>query len=347
MQTVMLGRTGLTVSRTSFGVLPLQRVDMQEAVRILHAARDAGITFFDTARAYSDSEEKLGKAFGDSRHSVIISTKTNATTRADVLKSLETSLGNLRTDYIDLIQLHNPRTLSSPDDPEGAYAGLVEARKRGMVRHIGITNHTLVTARDAVRSGLYETLQFPFSLLSSDADIELAAECRAQNMGFIAMKALAGGLITNARAAFAFVRQFDHVVPIWGIQRMEELEQFVEFERQPPAMDATIEQSVAADRATLRGSFCRGCGYCLPCPQSIDIPTVARMSLLLRRAPWPSFVNDSGKAKMLAIRSCIECGACSSRCPYGIDTPKLIKDNLADYEKFYLEHVGRPVDACG
>jgi predicted aldo/keto reductase-like oxidoreductase len=320
---------------------------MDEAVRILHAARDAGVTFYDTARAYSDSEEKLGRAFADSRSTVLIATKTHGGSRKDVLTSIETSLRMLRTDHVDLLQLHNPKALSDPSDPESAYAGLVEARAKGLTRFIGITNHSIAVAREAVKCALYDTVQFPLSLLASDDDLALIDQCRDANVGLIAMKALSGGLITNVRAAFAFLRQFGNVVPIWGIQRMSELQDFVMLEKHPPVYDQALKDAVESDRAELSGSFCRGCGYCLPCPQAIEIPTVARMSLLLRRAPWRNFVNDSGREKMLRIRTCIECGACAERCPYGLDTPALIRRNLEDYEKFYLEHVGRSVDEPG
>jgi aryl-alcohol dehydrogenase-like predicted oxidoreductase len=327
----------LVVTRTSFGALPLQRCDVDDAARILRRAFDAGINFFDTARGYSDSEEKIGRALSDVRDSIIIATKSGATTRSGLLEQLNTSLTNLRTDYVDLLQLHNPGELPDPDDPDSSYAGLLIAKKAGKVRHIGITNHRRDIALAAVESGLFETLQYPMCHLSSPEDVALVDKCNAADMGFIAMKALSGGLITNARAAFAFFRQYQHAVPIWGIQRMPELEEFIALEANPPSLEEmwpVIEQ----DRRDLAGDFCRGCGYCMPCPQEIPIAMAARMSLLLRRMPHQGFMNDRWHEEMHRIEKCTECGHCREHCPYGLDTPALLRKQLADYEAFYQDH---------
>ena len=337
METTRLGRTELRVTRTSFGALPIQRCDMDEAARILRRAFDAGITFYDTARMYSDSEEKIGRALSDVRDRIIIATKSGATTRPALLESLETSLKNLRTDYVDLLQLHNPRELPDPDDPDSSYAGLLIARKKGMVRHIGISNHRRDVALAAVESGLYETLQYPVNHLSSDEDIALIERCKAADVGFIAMKALSGGLITNARAAFAFFRQFENAVPIWGIQRMSELEEIIELDANPPSLEEMMPV-IERDRRELAGDFCRGCGYCQPCPAEIPISMAARMSLLLRRMPYQGFMTDKWHEQMHRIENCTECGHCREHCPYGLDTPALLRKQLDDYEAFYQEH---------
>jgi aryl-alcohol dehydrogenase-like predicted oxidoreductase len=333
MQTTIIGRTGLTVTRTSFGVLPIQRTPMDEAVRILRRAHEAGITFYDTARGYSDSEEKLGAALSDVRGEVVIATKcSGANTRGDVLAMLETSLRNLRTDYVDILQLHNPAELPNPDDPESTYAGLLEAQRAGKVRFIGITQHSRERADAAVRSGLYDTLQFPLCHISAPEDLALVDLCREANVGVIGMKALSGGLITNARAAFAFLQQYANVVPIWGIQRMEELEEFIALDANPPALDDALLAQIETDRRDLAGEFCRACGYCLPCPAGIPIPMAARMALCLRRMPAAQFHSDEWRGAMARIHDCIDCGHCRTHCPYGLDTPALLRRMLADYE---------------
>ncbi len=238
MQKTRLGRTELEVTRTSFGVLPLQRTEMDEAVRILHRAFHAGITFYDTARSYTDSEDKIGAALSDVRDSIVIATKSGAVTRTGLLEHIEASLTRLHTDHVDLLQLHNPGALPDPEDPESAYAGLIEAREKGLTRFIGITLHSFERARAASESGMYDTLQFPICHISSPEDLALIDLCRERDVGLIAMKPLSGGLITNVRAAFAFLRQFDNVVPIWGIQRMSELEELIALDAAPPVLDA-------------------------------------------------------------------------------------------------------------
>ncbi|MCI1996621.1 MAG: aldo/keto reductase [Clostridium luticellarii] len=338
MDKIRLGKTNLMVTRSGFGALPIQRVSFEEAKKILRKAYDSGINFFDTARMYSDSEEKIGYSLSDVRKNIVISTKSHAKDKKTLLKHLETSLKNLKTDYVDIIQLHNPDKLPDPDDPEGLYSGLLEAKKKGMTRFIGITNHKLDNALKAADSGLYDTIQFPLSSLSSDDDLKLISECKKRDIGVIAMKALSGGLITNAASTFAFLRQFNNVVPIWGIQRESELDEFIALEKNPPVLDASMWSVIKRDRLELAGDFCRGCGYCLPCAAGIEIPTCARISLLLRRAPYRDFMKDEFREKMELINNCIECGHCKDHCPYKLDTPNLLKKELKNYNKFYAEH---------
>ncbi|MBC8531687.1 aldo/keto reductase [Gehongia tenuis] len=338
MQKTRLGKTDLMVTRTAFGALPIQRDDVKTAVDIVSRAFDAGINFFDTARAYTDSEEKLGLAFEGRRHKVVIATKTQAADAKTLWAHLETSLKNLRTDYIDLYQLHNPAGLPDPNDEKGLYAALVEAKRKGMIRHFGITNHRIHVAREAAESGLYETVQFPFSYLSQQPEIELVNLCKSRDVGFIAMKALSGGLVANVPATFAFLRQFDNVVPIYGIQHMWELEQFLELDQNPPIIDAAMEAVMEKEREELSGDFCRSCGYCLPCPQNILIPQAARIYFLMTRSPYQPYITSEFQAEMARVETCIECGACASRCPYGLDTPGLLKRQLALYKTFLAEH---------
>ena len=227
MEMVTLGKTGITVNKNGFGALPIQRVSIDDAVALGRRAYEAGMTFFDTARFYTDSEEKLGEAFDGMREKVCIATKTAAQNAEDFWKDLEVSLHNLRTDYIDIYQFHNPSFCPKPGDGTGLYEAMLEAKAQGKIRHIGITNHRLAVANEAIDSGLYETLQFPFCYLATEKDLELVKKCKEADMGFIAMKALSGGLINNSAAAYAFEAQYDNVLPIWGVQRRSELEEFI------------------------------------------------------------------------------------------------------------------------
>ncbi|MHB9131998.1 MAG: aldo/keto reductase [Armatimonadota bacterium] len=338
MQYTRLGKTNLSVSRTSFGVLPLQRAKMEEAVLILRRAFDGGMNFFDTARAYSDSEEKIGAALAGVRNQIFVATKTHAKDRTGLFEHLETSLRNLQTDHVDILQLHNPERACALEGAGGLYEALVEARDKGMVRFLGITNHRLDVSLEAAASGLYDTVQFPISSISDEKDLAIIDACKQHNVGLIAMKALSGGLITNAASAFAFLRQYDNVVPIWGIQQMHELEEILTMEANPPALDEAMWRIIDSDRSELAGRFCRACGYCLPCPAGIPIPMAGRMSLLLRRMPYQQFLSDDWKADMERIKDCTHCDHCKAHCPYGLDTPAMLQEMLKDYEEFYLEH---------
>lgn len=332
MKNVRLGKTEIVTNKNGFGALPIQRISQEEAVNLVRKAYNAGFTFFDTARAYTDSEEKLGEAFGEIRDKIFIASKTQAQNGEDMKKDLEKTLKNLRCDYLDLYQFHNPSFCPKPGDGTGLYEAALEAKAQGKIRHIGITNHRLAVAKEAIESGLYETLQFPFSYLSGEQEIELVKMCEKADMGFIAMKALAGGLINNSAAAYAFLADFENVLPIWGIQRDSELDEFISYIENPPMMDDKLKAVIEHDRGELSGEFCRGCGYCMPCPVGIEINNCARMSLMIRRAPSDAQLTEEMQAKMKKIEECLHCGKCKEKCPYSLDTPTLLEKNYEDYK---------------
>ncbi len=334
MALMTLGKTGITVNKNGFGALPIQRISRDEAAYLLKKAVDSGIAFFDTARFYTDSEEKIGYALSGVRDKIFIATKTMSMNVKEFWEQLHTSLKIMNTDYIDIYQFHNPPFCPKPQDGSGFYEAMLEARTQGKIRHIGLTNHRMNIATEAAESGLYETIQYPFSYLATDRDVGLVKLCREKNIGLIAMKALSGGLITNSAASYAFMSQFDNVLPIWGIQRERELDAFISYTKNPPVYDAAMSELIEKDKKALGRAFCRGCGYCLPCPKDIDIPTCARMSLLLRRAPSETYLTGEWRGKMALIEECLHCGQCKNRCPYGLDTPSLLAENLADYTTF-------------
>lgn len=339
MDKIRLGRTELMVTACSFGALPVQRRSVDDAVKLLRKAYDGGINYFDTANMYTDSEMKLGLALSDVRHDIIISTKSGGKDKATVTAHIENSLRMLKTDYIDLFQFHNPASMPLPDDDDGPFAAALEAKRKGYIRHIGITNHRLDLANRCIESGLFETMQFPFSYIGSDEEIGLASKCKQADMGFIAMKGLAGGMLTNAKACMNFIKQFDNVVPIWGIQTEEELDEWLRLEKEGDfKLNDELKAVIEHDRKELCGNFCRSCGYCLPCPAGIDIPQAARMDRLLRRSLYGPYMTKEYHEKMHLIDNCLHCGACASRCPYGLNTPELLQHMLADYDKFYAEH---------
>lgn len=340
MTTVTLGRTGITANKNGFGALPIQRVSREEAARLLCRALDGGMTFFDTARFYTDSEEKIGYALSRRRGEFYLATKTAAATAEGFWSDLETSLRNLKTDYIDLYQFHNPAFCPRPGDGTGLYEAMETARAQGKIRFIGITNHRLAVAREAIDSGLYDTLQFPFCYLATDRDQAIRTAAREAGMGFIAMKALSGGLIRNSAAAYAWLAQYPEVLPIWGIQQEEELDEFLSYVHNPPSLDEARQTLIQRDRAQLQGSFCRGCGYCMPCPVGIAINDCARMSLMIRRAPQAAQLTEEMQAKMAKINDCLHCGQCSAKCPYGLDTPRLLEENYRDYQEILA---GKPL----
>lgn len=331
MDYVTLGKTGITVNKNGFGALPIQRVSLDDGVYLLKKAYQCGVTFFDSARGYFDSEKKIGAALSGVREKIVIATKTQAKDANAFRGELESSLEALQTDYIDIYQFHNPPLCPKPSDGSGLYDAMVAAKEQGKVRHIGITNHRLEVAEEAAESGLYESIQYPFSYLATKEETGLVEFCLKKDIGFIAMKGLAGGLITDTAAAYAFMMQFDNVVPIWGIQKESELDEFIAFQADPPSLDERAKRVIGTDREELSGEFCRGCGYCLPCPSGIGIPIAARMQLLMKRSSIKFYLNDYCRESMKHAGECTNCRQCVEKCPYGIDAPRLISESLELY----------------
>ena len=331
MNTLTLGSTGITTPQNAFGALPLQRIPEQDAVSLLRRAYEGGMVYYDTARAYSNSEGRVGKAFKGMRDKVFIATKTMATTPDGFWADLETSLRELQTDYIDVYQLHNIQQCYRPDDGTGLYECMLEAKRQGKIAHIGATAHKIGVAEEAAESGLYETMQYPFSYLSTQREIDLVGKCADANVGFVVMKGMAGGLITRGRVAMAFVNEHPRALPIWGMQRQEELDEWLSYLVDTPKLDDEMRAYIAQERQELADNFCRSCGYCMPCPVEISIKDCARMSLMLRRAPSKAWLTDKWQAEMAKIDNCIDCRKCESRCPYGLHVPELLKQNWDDY----------------
>ena len=336
MRDIILGKTGIKVPQNGFGALPIQRVEKNEAVRILRKAFDGGMKFFDSARAYTDSEEKMGIAFRDIRDEVVI---TQAKTPEKVREDLDMSLKMLNTDYIDVYQFHLAEQVYAPGDGTGMYECMLEAKEQGKIKHIGVTAHKIQVAMDLAASGLYETVQFPFSYLSSEKELALVELCKKNNVGYIAMKGLAGGLITRSDAAMAFIMEHDNVLPIWGVQKEKELDEWLSYMTDTPVMTDEIREFIQREKEELEGEFCRGCGYCRPCPAGILINNCARMSLMVRRAPSAYWLSEPMQAEMKKIEDCINCRQCTTRCPYELDIPELLKRNYEDYQQILAGEV--------
>ncbi|MDR0396347.1 MAG: aldo/keto reductase [Oscillospiraceae bacterium] len=330
MDKVVFGKTGLMVTRSGFGALPVQRLTKPDGAALLRRAFDGGINFFDTANGYSDSEEKIGLGLSDVRSQIIIATKTGSSTPDVFWRHLNLSLERMKTDYIDIYQFHNPRALPGEEMLEC----MRDAKAKGLIRHAGITCHRLDNAIAAARSGNYETIQYPLSALSSREEISFVELCASLDIGVIGMKGLAGGLLTSAAPTMAFLRPYANVVPIWGFQRDCEVDEVIALERNPPALDEAMLSRIESDREQLSGNYCRGCGYCMPCPSGIEINTCARMPLLLRRSPSANWITPRWREEMEKITRCIRCGKCVKACPYSLDTPQILAESLEDYKAF-------------
>ena len=323
-----LGKTNLEVNKNGFGALPIQRRNYAESIEILKTAYDNGIDFYDTARFYTDSESKLGCAFEDVRENIYIASKTGMESVEEFWRDLETSLKELKTDYLDLYQFHN--ISFCPKEEDDLYKAMIKAKQEGKINHIGITTPKITIAHEALDSGLYETLQYPFSYLSGAEELQLVEKCRQLDVGFIAMKAMGGGLLKQSKTSYAYINQFDNVLPIWGIQRLSELEEFLSYPNDL-LLDDETKKIIENDKKELGDNFCRGCGYCMPCPEDINISLCARMSLWIRRFPTEPNLDEKTQEIMKKTLDCIECYECVDNCPYELDIPELLKENYDDY----------------
>lgn len=337
MSKVTLGKTKISVEKNGFGALPIQRVSIKESTYLLQKAYNEGIDFYDTARLYTDSEKKIGIGFEGfnnkyPRESIILASKSGASKKEDLINDLDESLKNLQTDYLDIYQLHNPSFLPKPSQDNGLYDTLLDLKEEGRIRHIGITTHKYEIALEAIKSQLYETIQYPFSYISDVKDLEIVEKAKDADIGFIAMKAMAGGLLRSSKSAYAYLNEFDNVVPIWGVQRKEELNEFLSYRKNDIKLDDELSEIIKKERRELAGDFCRGCGYCSPCTVGIEIFKCARMSLWIRRMPSEPSLTEESQEMMMKIEDCTYCGKCMERCPYELNIPELLEKNLKDYK---------------
>ncbi len=334
---MILGKTSLEVSRVGIGGIPILRIPFEEAVKVVQFALDLGVNFIDTANAYASSkgssEERIGKAIDGRREEVILATKSGARDKDTSLEHLNLSLKRLGTDYIDIWQFHS---LSKMDDYEailandGAMKTAEEALESGIIRHIGFSSHVLDAAIQVVKSGHFEVVQYPFNFVNNDAAAELIPLTKKQDMGFIAMKPFAGGHLEDASLAIKYLLQFDNVLPDPGIMKFGEIQEIVDIVRGSWKLSAQEKRRMEEIRTELGKGFCRWCGYCMPCPQGVDISWI--MNAQLMHSYGDRYYNNTAKA-MESASNCIQCGECESKCPYGLPIADTIAENVEWYEQ--------------
>lgn len=330
-----LGKTGLNVSQIGFGGIPIIRLDLNSAVNVLKYAFARGINFFDTANAYLDSEMKIGQALKDNRTEIVLATKTAKRDGVGAVKHLENSLRMLQTDYIDLLQLHQ---VSKEEDweaiwgPGGAMEGLSKAKEQGKIRHIGITSHSYKLALRAIKTGLFATVMFPFSFIENSASGEMLDLAIEKEIGFLAMKPLAGGVIDNAAIAFKFLRQYPEVIPIPGFDATEYIDEVLAIYAQPNNITPEDLAVMEKYRQSLSPTFCRRCEYCQPCPNGVFITAAIGYPVVVRRMSAPVAVRFLDRA-MGSVLNCARCGECLARCPYKLAVPDILQKNYQMYEE--------------
>ena len=330
-----LGKTGMMISEVGFGGIPIIRLDTDAAVRVLRRAFERGITFYDTANAYRDSEAKIGQAFQGMRDKVVIATKTIRRDAASATEQLENSLRMLRTDYIDLFQLHqiaHETEWQAVTAPGGALEAVVKAKLAGKVRHIGVTSHSLEMAVKLVKTELFSTIQFPFNFIEPDASTELFPLARDLRVGILVMKPFAGGVIDNADIVFKFLRQFPYAVPIPGYDSEQSVDDVVARYSRPNIVTEHDLALMDEYRNKLGKAFCRRCEYCQPCPKEVKITMAMGYPIFVSRM-GPKVAMEFARIPMESIPQCEECGKCIQHCPYDLPIPEILKRIYALYVK--------------
>ena len=344
MEEIRLGRTGLMVSRLGFGGIPIQRDTEEDAISVVKRCLSLGVTYIDTANGYTTSEERIGKAVAGRRDKVVIATKTGARTREDAEKHLALSLKRLQTDYIDIYQFHgvnNTKHLEAVLEPNGLLAFAEEAKKAGKVRHIGITSHQMDIAKKAIATDKFETIMFPFNVVTDEAATQLLPLARQHDVGFIAMKPLAGGMLDNAKICFKYLFQFSDVLPIPGIEKPQEIEEIVEILEKSPRMTSAEKAEMARMKQELGHRFCHRCDYCQPCTMNIPISTVLTSASFAKRLPEDRFFSDMVAKAMDAAAQCADCGDCEQRCPYQLPIREMLNEQVEWFEAKKKEYAAR------
>jgi len=335
MRYVKLGSTDLTVSEIGFGCIPIIRLRQEEAVRVLRHGFDRGITFFDTANAYRDSEAKIGAAFAGARDKVVLASKTLSRGGEGALSQLENSLRMLKTDYLDLYQLHQvaqERDWQQLCGPAGALEAVMKAKEAGKVRQVGVTSHNLAMAVRLCQSGLFDTIQFPFNLIEEGAKDELFGVARDRGMAFICMKPFGGGVIDNAEIAFKYLRQYREAIPIPGFESAAQVDEVLSFYTGKNVVAEGDLEAMERYRAELGKRFCRRCEYCQPCGQGVMITPAMGYPVVASRMSGAVAVEFM-KGPMESVLSCNGCSACVTRCPYELPIPEMLKRHYTLYER--------------
>jgi predicted aldo/keto reductase-like oxidoreductase len=335
MEYRVLGKSGLKISRLGFGGIPIQRIEAGDTKPLMRQLLEAGVNYIDTARGYTVSESYLGEALEGIREHFVLATKSMARDKEGMARDIDISLANLKTDYIDLYQIHNP----TPADidkviaPGGALEALMEAKAAGKIGHIGITLHTYPLFEKALEMDWVETIMFPYNIVETQGE-DLIAKCTEKNIGFICMKPLAGGAIEDATLALRFIAANDNVtVVIPGMAAPEEIAQNIAAVCDNKPLSDDEKAAMEAVRQQLGTHFCRRCNYCAPCTAGISIYSVFLMDGYLTRyglADWAR-MRYAGMEKTAS--DCVDCGVCETRCPYNLPIRQMMKEVAAKFGK--------------
>ncbi len=335
-----LGATGLKVSRLGFGALQFTRIPEREAIKLVKTAYDAGINFFDTAHNYFNSEEILGKAIKGIRDKLIIASKSTSTEKKKFLDELNQTLTKLNTDYIDIFMFHDASNLERFTKlmQNGIIEALIKEKIKGKIGHIGFSCHNPEVIDKFYGIDEFEVIMLPINFVSKEfTEEKVYQKLVDNNIGILGMKPLGGGRLNNAELCLKYVKRYKEVIPVIGMEKLEELKQNIAYMEDNSGLKEKDWEEIKKIRQKLGEKFCRDCGYCLPCPQGINIPKVNFIKVYYDQFPLEDFIDDEREKEARKVDNCIECGECEEKCPYNLNIIDMLKEN----RDFYLEKAGR------
>jgi aryl-alcohol dehydrogenase-like predicted oxidoreductase len=342
MKKVLLGNTGFKVSRIGFGGIPIGRLEHNEAVRVVRGCLDMGVNFLDTAVVYGDSEVKIGEAI--SGYDIILATKSQSRDAVGMEKDVLQSLSRMKVNFIHLYQLHavnDTEALNKVLADDGALNALKKMKKKGAIGAIGITGHRADILVEALKTGEFETVQVPYNFIETEPEKELFPLARRLGIGVIAMKPLGGGILENVYLAMKYILKQKNVVPIPGIQKIEEMEQICGIARRAITLSVTEKEQISKISKELGKNFCRRCGYCMPCPRDIQIVPAMNARIFVKLRSVKPFIDNRGiefiKKVRAQVKTCIKCGQCESHCPYNLPIRETIVRNVQYLESILLQ----------
>ncbi|NQT66548.1 MAG: aldo/keto reductase [Actinobacteria bacterium] len=341
MERKRFGNTDLKVSKIAMGGIPIMRLSKEDAVKVIRDVINMGINFIDTANGYGDSEEKIGEAIKIfKRNNLVLSSKSAARDKKAILSHIDLSLKRLGTDYIDIYQLHcvsNKEDFEKVMSPKGAYEGLEDAVSNGKIRYYAFSSHNPKIAEKMMGTERFQVTQIPLNFIDTEPEEKLIPLAHKLNIGFIAMKPMGGGMLEDADLAFRYLAQFEEIVPDPGIEKTEEMEEIINIVKNPRPFTEKEKQKIKRIKKEFGNSWCHRCGYCQPCPEGIPITTVLITQSMIKRVDYDSVIGFQEKAIEKA-GECVECRECVEKCPYDLDIPALLKENIEIWKKFKKEH---------
>ena len=341
MQKVLLGKSEMEVSKIGFGGIPIMRIGRDQAVKVIRRAIDLEINWLDTARGYSDSEEKIGKAIkGIPRESIRIFSKAPGKTPEELNEQLQTSLEKLDCGYIDLYQFHLVRSPAVWEQMKknGTVDLLKEMKSQGKIKHIGASAHHIEAALAVFEDEFIEVIQWPFNFIVEQLGLEVLEKCRKKNTGLIAMKPFGGGQLDNARVCIRYLMQYPDVAPDPGMMTIEQVEQVVALANIPGELTTDDNAEIEKLRSELGTRFCRMCEYCMPCENGVAITTLMRIDSFIKRMSVEALLAGGVRKAVESVTNCVECGECESKCPYDLSIMQQIKEAAQTYRKFVEEN---------